>query len=120
MIRCLGNLAVGRIERGSGVVRRLIDAILDKQGKSESPSRSRQAREKNASSREKKKVRRCVSVASAITPEKVKKWYYNQVAIDRTLLPLLLLQLRFFSLALRLSKMSKHNQGWQDQQNEWS
>jgi len=41
--------------------------------------------------KEKNKVHRCVFVSLPITPEKVKKWYYNQVAIDRTLLPLLLL-----------------------------
>ncbi len=34
--------------------------------------------------KEKNKVHRCVFVSLPITPEKVKKWYYNQVAIDRT------------------------------------
>jgi hypothetical protein len=41
--------------------------------------------------KEKNKVHHCVFVSLPIIPEKVKKWYYNQVAIDRTLLRLLLL-----------------------------
>jgi hypothetical protein len=42
--------------------------------------------------KEKKRIKYTgyASVSLTITPEKVKKWYYNQVTIDRVLLPLLL------------------------------
>ncbi len=60
--------------------------------------------------KEKKRIKYTfLFVSLTITPERVKKWYYNQVATDRTPPPLLL-------IFLFVSKHTKHDQGWQDQQ----